>query len=393
MTSFEEAKAPVDLAVDCSGHVYVVDTNETEMTYYTPSSYPPTGATTYSRHEPPLATSVTTYLKGVAVNPANDHVFVVGNSSFAPVTREFGPPSEGSKAEGECGAGLGLANARIDIDVYGKNGNVYVSANLSSGFVYVLKCGKEAKDAELIREIKDGGGCPSGKMGANPRIAIDQSNGHFVEYANNQLGAAAREYDAVGACLAEFGVFSSNSGGYRVAIDNSCALHDLTEETTPTCAATYPSNGYAYVAFDATNNTAQPFDVNVFEPLKYGVRPKAVTDTADGFGPGGATLHGTVDPEEFELEECAFQYLTEAQYQSNGETFEGALAGVRGDPRRDRQRRQTGGGPCRGHGHRPRKHPLPLPPPHQEPVRRRRRRRSPFRPAPADDPLGAAGRL
>ncbi len=315
----------LDIAVDCSGNVYVVPTGGLEMTYYSPSSNPPTGATTYTRHEPSLLTGVTG-LQGVAVNPANDHVFVLGNQSFAPVIKEFGPPSGGSKAEGECGAGLELANSRLDIDVYGKTGNVYVSANLSAGLVYVLKCGKEAADAEQIREVKNGGGCPSGESGPNPRIAVDQSNGHFVEFAITQPGAAAREYDALGACLAEFGTFNSNVAGYRVAIDNSCALHGLTEQTTPTCAATYPSNGTAYVSYDSTNSEVQPFDVNAFGPLEYGVAPEAVTGTADGFGPGGATLHGTVDPEEFELEECTFQYLTETQYQSNGETFEGALS-------------------------------------------------------------------
>ena len=323
VTSFTEANAPLDLAVDCSGHVYVVDTTGTpQMTYYSPSSYPPTGATTYGRQAPSLLTAAG--LQGVAVNPANDHVFVLGNSSFVPVIREFGPPSGGSTAVGECGSGLGLETGRLDIDVYGKNGNVYVSAGPER--VYVLKCGTVPLDAELIREVKGGGGCPSGDWGGSPRIAVDQSNGHFIEYANNQPGAAAREHDAAGACLAEFGTFSFDSGGYRLAIDNSCALHDLTESTTPTCADTYPSNGIAYVAWDGPDDVVQPYDVSAFGPLGYGVPPKAVTGAADGFGPAGATLNGTVDPEEFELEECAFQYLTEVQYQSNGETFEGALS-------------------------------------------------------------------
>ncbi len=266
VTSFTEANAPLDLAVDCSGHVYVVDTTGTpQMTYYSPSSYPPTGATTYGRQAPSLLTAAG--LQGVAVNPANDHVFVLGNSSFVPVIREFGPPSGGSTAVGECGSGLGLETGRLDIDVYGKNGNVYVSAGPER--VYVLKCGTVPLDAELIREVKGGGGCPSGDWGGSPRIAVDQSNGHFIEYANNQPGAAAREHDAAGACLAEFGTFSFDSGGYRLAIDNSCALHDLTESTTPTCADTYPSNGIAYVAWDGPDDVVQPYDVSAFGPLEY----------------------------------------------------------------------------------------------------------------------------
>ncbi len=328
VTSFEVPTATLDLAVDCSGHVYRVNASgATEMTYYTPSSNPPTGSTTYTRHEPVLASSVSGVngLVGVAVNPANDHVFVAGAFSFAPVIKEFGPPSGGSKAEGECGAGLGLENARFDIDVYGKNGHVYLSAGPEK--IYILKCGKEAKDAELIREIEGGGGCPSGVMGGNPRIAVDQSNGHFIEWANNQPGNTAREYDALGACLAEFGSFASKVGGYRLAIDNSCALHDppLTEATTPTCAATYPSDGNAYVAFVGASEEVQPFDLNAFGPLAYGQPPQVITGIADGFGPAGATLHGTVNPEEFELDECAFQYLTEEAYEENLQKIEEEL--------------------------------------------------------------------
>ncbi len=268
VTSFTVPSATLDLAVDCSGNVYRVNSTGTEMTYYSPSSNPPTGSTTYTRHEPVLVTA--TGLTGVAVNPANDHVFVIGGSAFTSVIKEFAPPSESSKAEGECGAGLELTPSRQDIDVYGKNGYVYVSANVGAALVYVVKCGKVPAEAELIREAKDSGGCPSGKtVGINPRIAIDQSNGHFIQWGVFQTGETLREHDALGACVAEFGKTSSNTAGARVAIDNSCAINGLTEQTTPTCAATYPSNGNAYLAFDSSTNEVQPFDLNTFGPLEY----------------------------------------------------------------------------------------------------------------------------
>ena len=81
----------------------------------------------------------------------------------------------------------------------GKTGNVYVTIN--GRRIVVLKCGAEE---ELVREIK-GNGCPAGEFGANPSIAIDQSNGHIVEFANNQEGEAAREYDSAGACVKQDG--------------------------------------------------------------------------------------------------------------------------------------------------------------------------------------------
>ena len=50
-----------DLALDSSGKLYVLDLNkgfgETEVTYYTPSAYPPVDGTSYARHEPALATA------------------------------------------------------------------------------------------------------------------------------------------------------------------------------------------------------------------------------------------------------------------------------------------------------------------------------------------------
>ena len=269
LTNFVDTEEPRDLAVDCEGNVYVVDNagGEPILTYYSPSSNPPTGTTGYTRHEPPLIPGEFegSGLQSVAVNPANGHVFAVGNGLFAPIVAEFDSAANGSGTIGECGAGLGLASGRLDIDVYGATGEVYVTANERN--LATLRCGAEPE--LLVRQIK-GGGCPNGEIGSISAIAIDQSNGHIIQFANNQTGAAAREYDSSGSCVAEFGSFSTTSG-YRIAVDNSCALHDppLTEATTPTCAATYPANGNAYVASDGSDNTVQPFDVTAFGPLEY----------------------------------------------------------------------------------------------------------------------------
>ncbi|HEY5708792.1 MAG TPA: hypothetical protein VIS51_05315, partial [Solirubrobacterales bacterium] len=188
-----------------------------------------------------------------------------------------------------------------------------------------VSCGEPE---ELLNVQIKGGGCPNGELGQNPRVAIDQSNGHIIEYANNQAGGA-REYDSSGACVAEFGTFSSGPASYRIAVDSSCALHDppLTEQTTPSCASLYPGNGNVYVASDGSNNEVQPFDVTAFGALEYpppkGTPPKASTGKADGFGPGKATLHGEVTPNA-PLLECNFEYLTETEYQGNSESFAGA---------------------------------------------------------------------
>jgi sugar lactone lactonase YvrE len=332
LTSFTDGVSggPQDLGVDCAGHVYVVDGNAL-MTYYTPSSNPPTAATTYTRHEPALTPSAAFPLEGgmvaVAVNPANDHAFVLRKSQSGSSVFELGPAAKGSPEVGHCAKGLLFGVVNLDIDVYGLTGEVYVSTNGKN--VGVAKCGAEP---ELIRRLQ-GGGCPSGELGPNPAIAVDQSNGHIVAYANNQPGDAAREYDSAGACLAEFGHFLSAPGAvnYKVAVDSSCALHDppLTEQTTPTCASFSPANGTAYVAWDSPD-AGQPYDVTAFGPLSYGDPPVVETGGASDFGPAEARLNGTVNPANFEVEDCAFEYLTDAEYQENLEeekpAFEGALA-------------------------------------------------------------------
>ncbi len=270
LTSFVDAEEPRDLAADCEGNVYVMDNagGEPVLTYYSPSAYPPTGATAYTRHEPVLMPGEfeSSGLQSVAVNPANGHVFVVRSGNVTPIIAEFDSAAEGSGVIGECGTGFGLPSGRFDIDVYGATGEVYVTANGQN--LATLRCGAEPE--LLVKQIK-GGGCPNGEFGSNPTIALDQSNGHIVEFEPGQPGDGAREYDSSGACVAEFGTFSSNAGGYRVAVDNSCALHDppLSEATTPKCADAYPSNGNVYVASDGTENAVQPYDVTAFGPLEY----------------------------------------------------------------------------------------------------------------------------
>ncbi len=169
-------------------------------------------------------------------------------------------------------------------------------------------------------------GSPSGEFGSNPLIAVDQSSGHVLEFDKTH---GAREYDAAGSFVAEFGSFTEGlSVLYRIAVDNACATHEppLDETTTPTCHEFDPANGTAYVAYDDTNPDHPPYDVSAFGPLRYpggDEPPVAVTGIADGFGPGSATLHGTVDPQETPLEECEFEYLTDAEYRENVEEHPG----------------------------------------------------------------------
>lgn len=313
----EDAHTPVkDLAVDSQGNLYTAE-DEEQVTYYAPSAYPPVDGTTYARHEPPIVTVSDLPVGdkgvlGIAVNPINDHVFVTAASH----TLERDSAANGSAmVNGDFAGNLNTGNRR-SIAVDGSRGNVYFGGQ-ASPITIVNPAGDE-----ILARI-NGAGSPNGPFGPNPFVAVNAANGHVLEF---QPGEAMREYDSSGGFVAESGGSEDNQPVARVAVDNACALHDppLTEATVPTCAQFDPSNGNVYVAYD--DPTPDSFDLTAYGPLSYGEAPLAATGIATGLGSGSGTLHGTVDPNGFELATCRFEYLTESQYLSNGKTFAGATS-------------------------------------------------------------------
>lgn len=326
LAAIEDVHSPLeDLAVDSSGHVYVIE-NEQQVTYYTPSSFPPTGATTYSRHEPPVATTAS--LGGerplaIAVNPGpaagKDRLFL----TTIPATYEYESAAGGSTLlNGEFAKGLSCHSVKRSLAIDGATGAVYFGENVGGPVSEV--CIVNAGGTEVLARI-GGAGAPGGLFGANPKVAVDQANGHVLVMENH--GGAAREYDASGGFVAEFGQFTALlTRPQRIAVDNSCALHEppLTEATTPSCEEFDPASGDVYVAFDDAK-AATP-DVWAFDRLQYGEPPAVETGAATGIGSGAATLEGTVSPRGFELTSCEFEYLSAVQYEGNGSTFAGAAS-------------------------------------------------------------------
>jgi len=301
LTEFSDDEHPFDLAVDSKGSVYVLDQGEgvdTEvLTYYTPSAYPPVPGTTYVRHEPPVLKRIE-QLAGdfiaIAANSVNDHIFVIGADRVI----ELGAPEEGSPILNSNFASTIPRPFETGIGVCGATGEVFFGGN--PGVITVV----DAAGTELLARITGVGG-PGGKLFNNPEIAVEQDNCHVLVFERE--GVAAREYDSRGGFVAEFGQFA-NFAQADIAIDDS----------------TGPGKGTAYVVHDETAG-GKP-SVWAFGPLSYGEAPIAATGQPSEIGGGEATLNGTVDPRGFELEECRFEYLTDAQYLSNGKTFTGAAS-------------------------------------------------------------------
>ncbi len=297
IAELEDEHIARDLAVDSACNVYArdeeVELNEKEeavagVAYYEPSDCPPEPATTYTRHEVTTSEDFPAKekdLRSIAINPGpgagKDRLFLASNG----VTRLYKSAAQGSEAiDKEFGKGLVPGIVHLSVAVDGKRGVVYISVN-NSGIFALNEAG-----TKLLRRF-DVKGTPSGKTGANPFLAVDQANGHVIEYDGVTKGV--HEYDAAGSFVAEFGAFTEGlTRDYRVAIDSACATHEppLDETTTPTCKEFDPANGNAYVAFDDSNLSHPPYDVTAFGGLKYpdGVPPEeqelSVEKTGTGSG-------------------------------------------------------------------------------------------------------------
>jgi hypothetical protein len=294
----KDTEKPKDIAVDSSCNVYVLDAganefaSEEKVTYYAPSACPPVAGTTYTRHAsvalPTQWPEPESIMKAIAVNPgpgpSKDRLFV----TTGPITHVYKSAAEGSGLLDEEFAPAGLTGNRQSIAVNGARGIVYIGVN--PHLIYAVD---EATE-EVLGRIENSGDA-NGKIGSNPYVAVDQASGHVITFDGATKGA--REYDAAGAFVAEFGNFTEGlSKEYRVAVDNSCVLHELTEATVPTCHAYDPANGTVYVAFDDSNLSHPPYDVNAFGPLDYGtapVEPKEFKLTAKVQGAGSGTVTAT----------------------------------------------------------------------------------------------------
>jgi hypothetical protein len=299
LATISDPGGPCDLAVDSACNVWVFDqgagsATDDKVVFFKPSACPPVEGTTYGAPTtcatagPPFF-PILENLSSIGLDPGDDHVFV----SRAPHTIEL------DSADNGCGVvDPDFGSGGLDLAVCGANGTVYATTTI--GNVVVL----DEDGTEVLARI-DGSGSLAGSFSGLNRasIAVDQSNCHLLLFEPTRK--VIEEYEASGAFVAqfspEFGEFESALRRSGLAIDNG---------------SNSPNKGNLYLAYDDPA-LANPYDLAAFGPLSYGEPPVAVTTTASNLGEGAATLNGTLNPRGFEVEECRFEYITDAAYQAN----------------------------------------------------------------------------
>jgi len=276
---------PAGLAVDSSGAVYVQIYGR-NVTKYKPSAYPPTAATTYAVDKTAGTEGVivpnSAEAHGVAVNPANQDVYVAEVKHIARFD------SKGKLISSTIGESVVSGPEYFGVDVYGTNGDVYVT-DRAHGSAYVLNpTGTEILARTHFTE----------QAGSNLYdLAVDQSNGNFFVmssvFGQESTTAAVDEFNANGKYVSHlprtFGgtlKFEALRGPSDIALDNS---------------ASSPNNGDIFVASRDAKHTSD--SIYAFGPLAGATTEDKLAVVQSGNGSGKLSCEVNKA-----FEECAGEY-------------------------------------------------------------------------------------
>lgn len=317
LATIANSKKLSEIAVDDEGRVYALDDYGQEagrgrIVYFEPDSFPLQVGTDYSAPTVIVNTSskffpVSEWLLWFAINPANGHIFVTQPNR----TIELDSVANGADVLDPQVAPMVSSRTRVTVDE--TSGNVFMLTGGGTDTVAnVLDMGVEgdAGDEKVIARF-DGTGSPSGSLGFLSSVAVDQATGHLLTL--ERQNGVVEEYDEAGTFVAQVGEFKQGLTKQfaGIAVDNSGGVND----------------GGAYAAYFGAED-GQAFEgLHAFGPLSYGEPPTAVTGSASEVGGGAATLNGTVNPNNFAVQSCLFEFLTDEEYEQNEDEGELVFTG------------------------------------------------------------------
>jgi hypothetical protein len=212
-------------------------------------------------------------------------------------------------ASGKLEAAFGVATRSIAVDaqgdVYGLEGGLFnedqVNEYSSGGLVIRSFGGGETPG--LGEDHQDYGGFGGQPVG----IAIDPVSGHVLVSVRNYFGneGAVDEFDSSGHFLNQITETEVESS---LGVRKANRLHSA-------LALTVDLQGDLYVV-DGSSGATSEGAVDVYGPGKFfpGLKLTEVAKRESH----GATLNGSVNPEGQTLNECYFEYVTEAAYKATG---------------------------------------------------------------------------
>ncbi len=184
LTSIFDGKEACNLSVDSEGNIYALQTQIGAVELYSPDSYPPTATTTYDGSI--FFEEANVVANGVAVNPANDHVFVTRKGSSSDGIGEYKSAAEGSGLiSGDIGKGLvGFggelqASRYQSIQIYGANGDIYltiVHSNSEGHITHEEAVILNPAGTEVLAHFPEF----SLPHFGSPAIAVNQANGNVL---------------------------------------------------------------------------------------------------------------------------------------------------------------------------------------------------------------------
>jgi DNA-binding beta-propeller fold protein YncE len=304
---------PCALAVDSEGNLYVREylgtkvegLNSKRVALYEPDLYPPQATSDYG--EPTYFTPAGKEAQGVAVDPADDHVYVTYWDRI--VEHESAADGLGPIRE----IGLGEGRNFNGVDVWGANHDVYASG-VEAGQNPI----KPQNNRAFVFDGETGGlKLEIGGFGfvfGNANLAVDQSSGDAYVLDTEGADHLVKQFDAAGALIGRLPhdppSLKVPSPFGDIAVDAPLAPGEEGYES--------PNEGYVFVAAGNNSTTSHLW---AYRPCAEVGPPGVSGESFSGVTTAEATLMATVDPR-CRRSTYRFQYTTQARFEAEG--WEGA---------------------------------------------------------------------